>query len=265
MTLAEIDTQAASTLVCDYLICRDCGIIDRDHSRMRVGSLCSTCGGVSKAGRLPFPQNVRTLVDLVQQAYHSTAPIGPNSNPQVTDIGTVILFCTLREALLNSFLLTHLRSQRVPESLLKKLLSDNKLAAQKFNGLFPSVVGFRWEEAVEAASNYGGMDFASASKLMREAATIRNEFLHDGRGWAATREFATTCVNAMPSLVALFVALHNVYIHPMQRPLIFLIDIRSLQATRSPCMLRKQTSTASGMTRARIEVDAHGFCFFLIA
>jgi hypothetical protein len=54
---------------------------------------------------------------------------------------------------------------------------------------------------------------------MQDAATIRNEFLHEGRAWQATRQIATDCVNAMPSLVALFVALHNVYVHPLQNDL----------------------------------------------
>jgi hypothetical protein len=215
--LAEIDTQDASTLVCDYFICRDCGVIDRDYSRMQAGSKCSTCGRESDAGRLPFPISVHILVDLVQQAYHSTAPVGPISGPQVPGIGTVLLFCTLREALLSSFLLNHLRAQRIPEPLVAKLLSDNKLASQKFGGLFTSVVGCKWEAAVKAASEYDNRDYSDDSKLMREAATIRNEFLHEGRAWAATHEFATACVNSMPSLVALFVSLHNVYVHPLQR------------------------------------------------
>jgi len=217
--LAEIDTQDASTLVCDYLVCGNCGIIDRDHSRMRKGSKCSTCEKESEAGRLAFSINIRILVDLVQQAYHSTAPVGPISGPQVPNIGTVLLFCTLREALLNGFLINRLRAQHVPKPLMEKLLGDNRLASQKFGELFTSVVGCKWENAVAEASRYTAGDFTSASNLMRDAATIRNEFLHEGRAWQATREFATNCVNAMPLLVGLFVALHNLYVHPLQRDL----------------------------------------------
>lgn len=219
LQLADIDTQDASTLVCDYLICGNCGIIDRDHSRMRRGNKCSTCGKESEAGRLAFPINVHILVDLVQQAYHSKAPIGPISGPQVPSIGTILLFCTLREALLNGFLINRLRVQRVPAPLIEKLLSDNKLASQKFGGLFTSVVGCKWENAVTEASRQAAVNFAPTSNLMRDAAAIRNEFLHEGGAWQATRQVATDCVNAMPSLSALFVALHNVYVHPLQSDL----------------------------------------------
>lgn len=215
--LSEIETQDASTLVCDYLVCKHCGIIERDHDRMRSGHRCATCNGESEAGRLAFPVSIHILVDLVQQAYHSKAPVGPISGPQVPSIGTVLFFCTLREALLNTLLLSHLRSQNVPAPLIERLLEDNKLAGQKFGELFTSVFGVKWKVAVPRASSHEGVDFEPVSNLMLRAAGIRNEFLHEGRGWGATQEFATECVNSMPALVSLFVALHNVYVHPLLR------------------------------------------------
>src|SRR3990167_8799456 len=94
-----------------------------------TGYRCIVCGGESEGGSGYFPINIHILVDLVQQAYHSTTPVGPISGPQVPGSGTVLFFCTLREALLNTFLLNHLRAQRVPENLIDKLLDDNKLAS----------------------------------------------------------------------------------------------------------------------------------------
>lgn len=217
--LADIDRQDASTLVCDHLICAHCGIIDRDHSRIRRGSKCSTCGKESEGGRLAFPISIHILVDLVQQAYHSTAPVGPISGPQVPSIGTILLFCTLREALLNWFLVRRLRAQGVPPAIVEKLLADNRLANQKLGDLFTSALGCKWEEAVAEASRSVAGDFAPISKLMRNAATIRNTFLHEGQAWEATREIATECVNAMPLLVGLFATLHNVYVRPLQHDL----------------------------------------------
>lgn len=41
--LAEVDGQAASTLVCDFMICERCGTVDREHSRMVVNSTCPAC------------------------------------------------------------------------------------------------------------------------------------------------------------------------------------------------------------------------------
>lgn len=54
---------------------------------------------------------------------------------------------------------------------------------------------------------------------MRNAAAIRNTFLHEGQAWEATKEIATECVNAMPLLVELFATLHNVYVRPLQHDL----------------------------------------------
>jgi ABC-type Na+ transport system ATPase subunit NatA len=135
----------------------------------------------------------------------------------VPSIGTVLFFCTLREALLNTLLLNHLRSQKVPTRLIERLLEDNKLAGQKFGELFTSVIGVKWKVAVSHASSHTSIDFEPVSNLMLRAAEIRNEFLHEGRGWGATLEFATECMNSMPALVGLFVALHNGYVHPMLR------------------------------------------------
>lgn len=153
----------------------------------------------------------------MQQSYHSDAPISPISGPQAPAIGAILFFCTLREVLLNHFLLTLLRAQRVPEPVIEKLLEDNKLARQKFAGLFSAVVGKSWKEAVLEASTFDGTDFQPVSKLMLEAATIRNEFMHEGKGWAATRDVATNCINSLFALFSLFVALHNINVRPYLR------------------------------------------------
>lgn len=217
MNLAEIDTQDASTLICDYLACASCGVIDRDHARIRSGTRCSTCGKEGTGGRLAFPISIHVLVDLVQQAYHSKAPVGPTDGPQLQGIGTILMFCALREALLNWFLIRLLRAQKVPAPLMDKLLADNKLASQKFGDLFTAVVGEKWERALEEVSRGADVDYLATSNLMKEAAAIRNAFLHEGSAWRATQQLATECVNAMPSLMSLFVGLHNAYAHPLLR------------------------------------------------
>lgn len=212
--LAEIDGQAASTLVCDFMICERCGTVDRELSRMVVNSTCPACHRPAGVARLYYPINAHILVDLVQQSYHSDAPINPVSGPQAPALGAILFFCTLREVLLNHFLLTLLRAQQVPAPLIEKLLDDNKLARQKFAGLFSAVVGKSWKEAVLEASTFEGTDFQPVSELMLEAATIRNEFMHEGTGWAATRDVATNCINSLFTLFSLFVALHNIHVRP---------------------------------------------------
>ncbi len=48
---------------------------------------------------------------------------------------------------------------------------------------------------------------------------MRNEFLHEGTAWTASPDFAKTCVDGIPDLISLFVALNNVYVHALRRAL----------------------------------------------
>lgn len=185
--LADVDCQAASTLVCDFMICKRCGTVDREHSRIVKNSICPVCHRPARVARLYYPINVHILVDLVQQSYHSEAPVNPDGGPQAPNVGTILFFCTLREVLLTHFFVALLRAQRVPTPVVEKLLDDNKLANQKFTSLLPALVGKSWKEVVSEASSFEGVDFHSVSNLMLSAANIRNEFMHEGTGWTATR------------------------------------------------------------------------------
>ena len=211
-SLADIDNQPASTLACAHLICAACAVVDGDWDRMKRGHKCSTCGIPGEAGHLYFPISIHILVDLTQQAYHSQSPTGPPGGPNGEDVGTVLYFCTLREALLNHFLVGLLKSQKVPVPLIEKLLDDNRLASQKFGGLFASATGKKWSEAVAQVSASSKLQFEPASQLMRHAAELRNQFLHEGAAWSITRAVSTECINAIPLMVELFVALHNDFI-----------------------------------------------------
>ena len=214
--LASIKHQNASTLVCLCFICKACGIIDDDQDWMRSGHVCAKCGIPSSGGRLALPITIHILVDLVQQAYHSRTALGPpDDSPQASGVGTVLFFCSLREALLNWFIGGHLNAQRIPEGLHRRLLLDNKLASQKFGPLFESVTGDKWAVGVAKASAAQSAHFTHVSELMKRAAEVRNDFMHDGRGWNADNALATECVNAMPDLVSLFCGLHNIYVHPI--------------------------------------------------
>ena len=95
------------------------------------------------------------------------------------------------------------------------MLDDNRLASQKFGGLFASVTGKKWAAAVADASASTGRAFEPVSLLMRQAAELRNSFLHEGNGWSMTRQMSTECINAIPIMVDLFVALHNECIHAL--------------------------------------------------
>jgi hypothetical protein len=153
----------------------------------------------------------------MQQTYHSSSPEDPVPGPQASDIGTIILFCTLRESLLNHFLLSLLRARRIPAPDIEKIFEDNKSAGRKFGRLFTKVVESSWEDAVAEASRLAAKDFQPLSDLMKNAVLIRNKFMHEGAGWTATREVATSCINNSFSLFELFVSFHNLYVRPHLR------------------------------------------------
>ncbi|MDS3860193.1 hypothetical protein RIF25_05180 [Thermosynechococcaceae cyanobacterium BACA0444] len=214
--LSEIRLQQEiSTLICDYLICQNCSFIDRDRDRYRRGEKCKVCGLANDAGRLAFHLNISTLVNLINEAYHSKSAIENLYRPESKNISILILFCTLREALINDFLLQNMRANQLPKSIIYKLLDDNKMTHQKFNDLFSVITGDKWDKAIANISEIKSIDFCDVSTLMKEASRMRNKFLHDGSAWAIPPDYGKTCMDALPSLMALFVALHNLYTHPL--------------------------------------------------
>ena len=214
-SLALIKDQDASQLACPWFLCAHCGIVDRDMQRMRVGHGCRSCRQPSESGRLYFPVTIHILVDLVHQAYHSNAPVGPIHGPQTGAVGTIVFFCALREALLAQFLKEHMEAQQLPQGIIDRLLNDNKLANQRFGQLFKSVVGEKWRVAVEEIS-IEGCSFVAVSELMMTASEVRNDFMHTGAAWEATEELTTDCVSSLPMLTHLFAELHNHYVRPIQ-------------------------------------------------
>jgi len=213
---SDIKGQSLSTLVCDYFICPYCGIIDRDEGRMCKGHPCSNCSVEGNRARLGFGVNIMLLVDLVQETYHSEAPSKLQSEyrPKGRDIGTVLMICSLREALLNNFLSNNLLAKKVDRRLIERLLDDNKLTNQKFQKLFPTVVGLKWDEAITALSRKHSVHFAEVSSLLREVAKARNQFLHEGSVWKISPDLSERCINSLFKLIYLFVCLHNEYTQP---------------------------------------------------
>lgn len=216
MKLSEITNQSISSLICDYLVCPNCGVIDRDFERMIKGYNCPICNAESEAGRLFFDLTVSTLTDLLQQTYHSSFQLSEfTSQPQSSDVGTIILFCTIREVLLTNFIIRLLRAKNIPVEIIEKLLDDNKLANQKFGDLFKTATGTKWDAAIKDLSKKLKFEFIEVSNVMKKSSEVRNSIIHEGSIWSATHELSTTCINNIGSLFFLFVELHNTYVHPV--------------------------------------------------
>lgn len=212
-TLADIDGQSLSSIIGDFMICRRCGIVDRERSRIVVNSPCPACHRPAGIAQIYFGLNIGILIDLAQQSYHSAVPTKETLGPQSSDVGVVLFFCTLREALLNNLFDYLFLAERIPDRIAKKLLADNKLVSQKF-ALFRVLVGKSWDEAVQEASSHMGLNYRPVLELVKRASHIRNRFLHEASGWGATRDFAAKCINSTFTLLHLFASLHNIYVHP---------------------------------------------------
>jgi hypothetical protein len=210
ITLADIDGQSLSSVICDFMICKRCGIVDRERSRIIANSPCPACHKSADIARLYFGLNLAVLIDLIQQSYHSATPEGQALGPQSSDVAVVLFFCALREALLNNLLDYLCRTEACD---LKKVATRRKLTKRKFSSL-AELIGKTWDEAVGEASSREGIGFDSVSKLMIQASSVRNRFLHEASGWGATRQFATECINSTFALLQLFVSLHNTYVQP---------------------------------------------------
>lgn len=102
-------------------------------------------------------------------------------------------------------------TQGLSQDIMERLLSDNKLAHQRFGQLFKSVVGIKWDDAISEIS-VDGRSYSAVSALMIRASEVRNKFMHHGSAWEATEEMAMRCVDDLPTLIRLFTALHNQYV-----------------------------------------------------
>ena len=198
-----------------FHLCRTCGVIDRDAGRIEVGAKCKSCQVPQKGGLMAFHVGILILIDLINEAGSSSSAVEQVTNNQSRRLGTVVFFCTLREALMNWFVEGLLNALRVPERIGEQLTSDNKLAHQKFGPLFEALTGDKWSVGVKNASRLAKKDFSQISELMKSAANQRNAFLHTGVGWEITDELADQCLDSVCTLVSLFAHLHNAYTYPL--------------------------------------------------
>lgn len=215
----KITKQSLSSLLCDHQVCESCHIVDRDKSRCQVGKKCSTCGTPSTSGYMYFHMNIHTLINLMQEAYHSE----PNENlvdeysagKESHQISTVLFFCTLRESLLDNFLYKLCIAQELPAGVVDRLFSDNKFHMQKQNNLFPSLTGDKWKKAVDILNAQHVIDYVELDDFLVEAVNARNKFVHRGSKYNITQEMTESCIKNISPLINLYVGFHNNYIHPI--------------------------------------------------
>ncbi len=219
MDVLEIRSQRLSTLLADFMICGSCGIVDRDHERIRVGYECPRCGIPGDGASGYFPLSALSLIDLMQEFYHlKQGGAAANSVPVERNEGNhrlavVIFFCALVEVLLQHFLEERMSKMGLPHEIQGRLLDDNLSVKQRVQRLFPTLTGVKWEKAVATLSERVDLDYSEAAKFYyQQASRARNKFLHGGNKWAIPQDMPEQCISHIWPLVCLFVALHNEYV-----------------------------------------------------
>lgn len=216
MRLSEIDNSPISHAVGSYFICKFCHHMDRDGSRIEIGTPCPECGSPSEGGRLVYPYSVMDLLDMMQGALHAKEPFepyAPDWPPSHGVVSVVLFFCTLREVLLLHFIESMCAAMNIPDAVCERLIRDNGSYSQKQDKLLPTLTGCKWLTMIEELDSAAYRDVAA---LMKETAIARNEFMHEGlRSPALTRSTAEKCIEAAPVLMDLFCDLHNRYAKPL--------------------------------------------------
>lgn len=219
MNITQIKNQKLSSLLCDHRICKFCHVVDRERSRTLYGYKCEICSTPSEGGQLHFNLNIHTLVNLIQEAYHApgngrsidTYNTGRDSH----NISVVLFFCTLRESLLDGFVINMCVARDIKADIYDRLVSDNRLHSQKQNRLFPSLTGDKWKEAVNKIDANSTVEYGKLDEFVVSAVRERNKFVHEGSKYGMTELLAESCLNNIYNITSFYACLHNKYIHPI--------------------------------------------------
>jgi hypothetical protein len=221
MRITDIKTQPLGLVLDSFYICQSCHVADTDHERGEVDHPCSTCGKPSPSGRSFFNLSVYSMINLIQAAYHSENVIShggglrDRDTSDDTKLAVVIFFVTLREVLMTSFLRNLMIARDIPEEICEKLFEDNPTHAQRMNKLFHNLTGEKWKKAIDILGEGSGIDYVNLDKFIEDTVNARNTFLHRGIKWAVGRDMVRDCLERTPSLLRLYVALHNKFVYPL--------------------------------------------------
>jgi len=211
--ITEIKDQHLGALIADHCECSFCGIVDRDPERTRVGYPCPNCKREGDGGETYFHLGIVSTINLIQEFYHTPGKhdlysVGSHK------LAVVVFFCTLVETLLENILRERMCAQKIHGQVQERLLSDNLTSKQRTNKLFPALFNNTWKEAVaKAARAQPKMDYPGTLDYFLKVVKARNRFLHPpGSKWAIGLDMPRQCLRRIPSLLGLFVWLHNHYV-----------------------------------------------------
>lgn len=214
---SDIKHDSIAPMLTTWAICEHCDSVVNGLGMMEHGKPCPICGVPWQGARGYFPRSVYSLIELIQQAYHSPAHrvrlVGPeDEKTPATRLAALVFYCTLGEVLLEYFLTKLMDKQRVPHTLQDRLLQDNLSLNLRRTRLFRAVTGDTWDTALRVLRESDLGDFGQVSALHKEAVEVRNGLVHHGHRWTVPAGLPKQCVDNQPALIYLFVALHNHYL-----------------------------------------------------
>ncbi|NJN71882.1 MAG: hypothetical protein HC799_03230 [Limnothrix sp. RL_2_0] len=222
--------QALLSIIPYYQECLYCGYVDRNLA----GQKCPGYGVVSDETVAHFPESAYEYVILLEDYYQqkpskvleeyfeeNILEMWTSGNPRVKEKPIsdwkpmmVILFRSLFELLLDHCLWKLIRVQLCPSPHSKEyayfLLKQFPSVSAKQGKCYPFVTQSKWKEDLK---KFG---FQDLDELLKEAARIRNEFIHadDPTSGHHTTDFPERLRSEVPNLFTLFVQIANEYYHP---------------------------------------------------
>lgn len=218
MDAKTVQNKRLSLVLADFQICRECGVVDRDHGRIQYGHKCSVCGTPGEGGLMYFDMSVLTLIDLMQEAFHGSGGHRGNQSGSVREghiISVVLFFCTLREVLLNRLIDRLCKTQNIRKSIYERLLTDSNTYTLRQNNLLPSLTGKKWKALIAEESQCSQLDYIGLDKFLKTTVDSRNKFMHEGKWRGIDNILAGNCIDHIWPLLNFYVALHNRYVHPV--------------------------------------------------
>jgi hypothetical protein len=218
MGLAEIKDTSLWPAIANYFICDHCRVVDADIRLTERGYQCPICFKTSDSGRLFFDIGILTLIDLIQEAFHTKSwkksEFG-NKKISAQSLSVLIFFCSFREVLLDRLIVNLMYMYDLPQNVRDRLYADNRTYSERMTKLFPSLVGLKnWKEAIRQIKAKTGRDHTRIDGFLRKANDIRNEILHEGDKMAFRPHMKKACLENIPNVIALYVDFHNTFIHP---------------------------------------------------
>ncbi|PIZ73017.1 hypothetical protein COY07_02435 [Candidatus Peregrinibacteria bacterium CG_4_10_14_0_2_um_filter_43_11] len=192
MNLSESKNKQKWSTKCNcYLVCKKCKFIISQFEK------CHKCKHESNQSY--FPSTINVVLNVLQKNYQ-------NSNSKEQEIAVIVFFCILAELLSKNLLVELMVNLKLPSNIQNKLLLDNK-EFDKRRDLFKTITNQSFEKVIEGIDKEN--QYKNLLVLFRRIYKQRNKLIHSGTVYGFKDKDCKECVDQIPVLINMYVALHN--------------------------------------------------------